>query len=83
MRVITRTFFEGIYLGGVHALGLLRNSAEGRQDLDYFRGLLTSGREFPCQPCGKVVRVCPRCQAETKWINSDLQKCDSCEMVFV
>ena len=84
MRVLTRTFLEGIYLGGFHAFGLLLNSTQqGRQDLDYFRGLLTSGQEICCLACGGVVRLCPGCRAVSEWINSDVHKCEACGTVFV
>lgn len=84
MRVLTRTFLEGIYLGGFHAFGLLLNSAQqDRRDLDYFRGLMTSGKELCCQACGGVVRVCPGCRAVSEWINSDVHKCGVCGTVFV
>ena len=79
MRVLTRTFVEGTYLGAVHALGLL---LKRQDDLDYFLNLKTSGKELCCQACGRVVRECRRCRAVSKWINSDAHKC-KCGTVFV
>ena len=80
-RVLSRILVQGTYLGAVHAVGLLlfRN----REDLDYFRGLLGSGSELCCQACNHVVRVCPRCDAVSKWIDSDVYKCEACSTAFV
>jgi hypothetical protein len=82
MRVLTQILVEGTFLGAVHAIGLFRNQ-EGRQDLDYFRGLLRSGSELCCQACDHVVRVCPRCDAVSRWTDSDVHKCEACGTVFV
>jgi hypothetical protein len=74
MRVIGLTLLQGTYLGALHAW---------ERDFSYFRGLLTSGSELCCQACDRVVRVCPNCDAVSKWIDADVQTCGTCEKVFV
>jgi hypothetical protein len=83
MRVISWTLVQGAYLGALHAGGLLLNREDAGRHFGYFRGLLTSGSELCCQACDHIVRVCPRCDAVSKWINSDVETCRICGEVFV
>jgi hypothetical protein len=72
--LMTLTLFQGAALGVYHAY---------RRDLGYFRGLLTSGAERCCRACRRVVRVCPKCDAVSRWIDADVQHCSTCGTVFV
>jgi hypothetical protein len=74
MRVIGLSLIEGAYFGALHAF---------QKDFSYFRGLVTTGSEVCCRACNRIVRVCPRCDAVSQWINADIQTCQACEQVFV
>jgi hypothetical protein len=76
MRVMGLTLAQGTVYGALRAL---------KGDIDYFLGLVTSGSEVCCRACNRVVRVCPKCDGVSRWINADIQACkvEGCEQVFV
>ena len=56
------------------------NAATGRWGR--FRGVLTSGGEFCCRSCNRVIRACPACDTVRRWVNADVVRCLACRQLY-
>jgi Pyruvate/2-oxoacid:ferredoxin oxidoreductase delta subunit len=71
IRVMSLFAIQGTALGIYHAL---------RRDLSYFQA--PTGAEQSCRACDQVVRVCPHCDAVSRWISADVLTCRGCGLLF-